>query len=397
MKILIGCSSPPDKGAGILSYTRELAETLLGQGAEVHLASPSPSDWSWVNELSIKHVPTDRDDAPVEAARRVLSYIKDKRVTGVINNDNPVIQSITPGLTCPIVVIGHMSTSSIAALACYRPEWSDYVVAISNDMQKTFVLKYGVPVVKCPIIHSGMRDIGCNGISPRVSDGVLRVIFAGGYNRFKGGTHVLAALLNGSPKWKGMELSWYGGGIPQNVINSVRQLPYVKFYEHVPRETLLNALRNSDVLLFPSRLEGCPMALIEAMSLGVVPIVSDGIGAMRWLISSGLNGYVCNLRRWPDQMFDCLVHLHEHAEVLAKMKTAVRERFLAEHQSDGVTNKILDLLQHPTVNRTHPSERFTVLRWHRPLRPDGLKSPLIDRIVIRLGLLREAGQGKFSE
>lgn len=393
MKILIGCSSPPDKGAGILSYTREIAESFLRQGVEVHFASPSPSDWSWVKEHSVKHVPTERNDSPIEAARRILSYIKVNGVNGVINNDNPVIQSITPGLICPVVVIGHMSTSSIAALACYRPEWSDYVVAISNDMHKTFVLKYGVPVVKCPIIHSGMLDFGHDWITSRLNDGVLRVMFAGGYNRFKGGTHVLAALLNGSPKWKGMELSWYGGGVPQNVIRKVSQLPYAKIYGQVPRETLLMALVSSDVLLFPSRLEGCPMALIEAMSLGVVPIVSDGIGAMRWLITSGLNGYVCNLRRWPDQMFDCLVHLHEHTEILAKMKAAVRERFLAEYQSESVASKILDLLQQPTVNRTHPPGQFTVLRWHRPLRPDGLKSPLIDRIVIRLGLLREAGKG----
>ena len=265
-------------------------------------------------------------------------------------------------------------------------------MAISNDMHKTFVLKYGVPVVKCPIIHSGILDSGHDWIAPRPSNGLLRVLFTGGYNSFKGGTHVLAALLNGSPKWKGMELSWYGGGVPQNVIRKVSQLPYVKFYGQVPRVTLLNALRSSDVLLFPSPLEGCPMVLIEAMSLGVVPIVSDGIGAMRWLITSGLNGYVCNLRRWPGQMFDCLVHLHGHTEILAKMKVAVRERFLAEHQSDRVANKILDLLQHPTVNRTHPPGQFTVLRGHRPFRPDGLKAPLWERVLWRLGILRVAGE-----
>lgn len=391
MKILVGCSSPPDAGAGILSCAREISEALISKGYEIHFAAPTPRDWSWINHNQVRHVPTNQSDNPQEACQRLLRYIKKTEIVGVINNDNPFVQSIFPGLGCPALAIGHLGQGSIASLACYRHEWSDYVVAISNDMQRTFVLKYGVPIVKCPVIHNGVRDLGQDIDLEHRQSNILRVIFAGGFNKLKGGNHVLKAVLGDKERWKGIELSWYGS-MPSSVVRKTHGLPHVKLHGRVPRHEVLQSLRNSDVLLFPSRIEGCPMAMLEAMSLGVVPIASDGIGAMRWLIASGVEGYVCHLRGWPEQMMECLLHMQKHPDILAEMKKAVRARFLREYQSGHVVDKLLERLKSPTVDRRKRPMKFEVLRWHRPFRPDGLKAPLWDRVLIRLGLLRVAGE-----
>jgi glycosyltransferase involved in cell wall biosynthesis len=359
-------------------------------GVEIHFISPSPKDRSWIEHHGIHHIASNQDDDQIQLAKHVLQYINDNKIDGVINNDNSLLQSVSPGLSCSFVAVGHLGQSSIATLACHRPEWSDYIVAISNDMQRTFVMKYGVPVVKCPIIHNGIHDPGHNGDFTQKQPGTLRLFFAGGFNKLKGGELLLAAASREPEKWRGIEIDWFGM-MPERVINRARHLPHIKFHGRVSREQLLESLRNADVLLFPSRVEGCPMAMLEAMSLGVVPIASDGIGAMRWLITSGQDGYVCHLANWPSQMIECVTFLRDHPDILVEMKKAVRARYVAEYQSSAVASKLLNLINSPTVNRKNPLRKFNILRWHRPFRPDGLKAPLLDRFCIRYGFLRTAG------
>lgn len=392
MKILVGCSSPPDHGAGILSYVIELCHQLLRRDIEVHLASPAPKDWTWVKTQGIHHVVTGQDNDPVETARFLLEYIRDHRIDGVINNDNSLVQSIAPGLRCPFIAIGHLGRTSIASLACYRWQWSDYVVAISNDMQHSFVTKHRVPLIKCPIIYNGVADPGHNGDYSRKDPDELRVVFAGGYNRrLKGADHVLTAAQKGEMYWQGIRLDWYGGGVPDEVIRRLARLANVHVHGKVTHEEMINALRRADVLLFPSRAEGCPMAMLEAMSHAVVVIASDGEGAMRWLVTSGQDGYICHLARWPEQMLECLAHLRDFPKTLMEMKRATRHRFLAEFQSFKMAEELLHLIDNPTVDRSYPPHRFDILRWRTPLRPDGLKAPLLDRVYIRSGHLRLAG------
>lgn len=396
MKLLIGCSSPPDDGAGILSYVKELSQQLLLSNNEVHLVSPTPRDNSWLIKNNIKHIASDQDDNPIEVARYLLDYVYDNQIDGVINNDNSFLHSIAPGLACPFIAIGHLSRTSIATLACYRWQWSDYVVAISNDMQQRFVTRFRVPLAKCPIIHNGIADTGHDGDFSRKDPNKLRVIFVGGYNRrLKGADLVHEAALSDREQWQGIQLVWYGS-IPQKMALRLADLPYVCVQGQVSREELFNALSRADVLLFPSRTEGCPMAMLEAMSHGLAIIASDGEGAMRWLITSGQEGYICCLAHWPAQMLECLKYLRDNSSTLIDMKRASRNRFLAEFQSSSMTEKLLKLISRPTVDRSSPPKKINILHWRTPMRADGKKARFFDRIWIRIGVLRNAGTFKTS-
>ena len=133
------------------------------------------------------------------------------------------------------------------------------------------------------------------------------------------------------------------------------------------------------------------MALLEAMSFGAIPIVSDGIGAMRWIVTNGQDGFICHLDRFANQLMGCLEYLRSDPAAVVKLKTAARGRYLSGFRSERTAEELLRLLDRPTVDRSHKPGTVTVLRWHRPLRSDGLKAPLLDRICIRFGILRRAG------
>ncbi len=395
MKILVGCSSPPDRGSGILSYSKEIAEAFLEQGVEVHFSSPEPENNEWLLSTGIAFYKTTQDDIPKDAATRLLTYIDSRGIDAVVNNDNSLLQSIAPALRCPFISIGHLGQTSIAALACYRHEWTDYVVSISNDMQKTYVEKFGVPVLKCPVIYNGISDLGLEEMNQGVKSAGLRLFFDGGFNKLKGGKHLLKAVLMDAHRWKGISLDWYGG-VPADVARKIEALPHVTVHGRVPRDELLRALQRADVLLFPSRVEGCPMAILEAMRMGVPAIVSDGIGAMRVLVTSGREGYVCYLNNWAEQMMVCAEYLRDNPISLSEMKEAARSSYLENYTSTRVARDLLGLIGRPTVDRSKPLEQFEVLKWHRPLRPDGLKSPFIYRICYRLEYLRKAGLVEYK-
>ena len=389
-RVLIASSSPPDKGSGIRAYVNELCESLVGLGIDLHYYSPPPSDPSWLESLGITHLAADQHSDPIVATRELLSYMRAHAIDGAINNDNALLQSAAPLLNCPLLVIGHMDRRSVGTLACFQPEWSDHVVAISSDMQRTFTRRYGVPITKTPVVYNGVQDRGVSAAPAPDRKRPLRVAYAGGYSHNKGGSLIVKSLIDEPQSWKNIDFHWFGD-VPERIQNKLAGKSFIRFAGRTPREEFHEMLAKADVFLLPSRKEGCPMALLEALSFGAVPIASNGVGAMRWIVQPGRNGFICDLDRFPSQLGRCLEYLESNREALNKLRLASRESFLRDFQSEQTARELLDLLSRPTVDRSNPPKTIPILRWHRPFRPDGLKSPLIDRFCIRFGILRRAG------
>jgi len=81
---------------------------------------------------------------------------------------------------------------------------------------------------------------------------------------------------------------------------------------------LISLLAWADVLLLPSRYEGLPLILIEALTAGVVPIVAD-CGAVREAVCDGENGFVVSQARCVRETIERLDLLAREPELLAAM------------------------------------------------------------------------------
>lgn len=388
-RILLGCSSPIDRGSGILAFTRELITGLVAGGAQVHVAAPPPADRSWATDMGIELFDTPSWGEQAKTVQKLVRYMVDCNITGVINSDNSCVQSCAPALRVPMISIGHMSKSSIATLACYNNEFVDHVVAISSDMQLAFLRKYGIPAHKCHLVPGGVdiRSI----TRPKEPGRPLRVIFAGGDNkRYKSADLISALVQTHGQNLAGIHLDWFGH--PRHQYGPVKPGGMsVSIADRLPRDEFLEKMRAADVLLFPSRYEGCPLALMEGMRAGLVPIAADGIGAMRWMIQSGVNGFVLPLTRWPSLAAGLLIHLRDNPKETLRLKLAAQERCRSSMDVRAVSAQLLELLARPTVDRSRPASSLNVLRWNRPFRNLGEKSPLPDRLAIRFGILRKEG------
>lgn len=386
--LVIGCSAPPDGGAGIGTYSKELAECFVGRGYDVLYVSPRPGDRSWLERHGVRHVETNPLGDQVQIAREVIDAIRSANPVGVINNDNSIIQSLMPALPCPGIAVGHLDATTIATMAVTNKAWCDYIVAISNDMKGNYVNRLGVSIARCPIVHNGLQvpeQVGERGPGGRR----LKVICATEYSRRKGGDHVyeFVRLLENSGLEVDME--WYGY-MPESMRRKLSGKRCVSVKGRVERGVLMEAMGRADVFIMASRMEGCPMSMLEAMSYGTVPVVSDGVGAMRWIVHSGLDGFVCSLDNWARQALECVGELARNRKRLVSMQKRTRERFLGEFVIDRVVDDLLSLLNNPTVDRGERPGKVLIYDWHRPNK-DTISVSLIDRLNWRLGRLTEAG------
>ena len=83
------------------------------------------------------------------------------------------------------------------------------------------------------------------------------------------------------------------------------------------RRDILEIMKISNVFVHPSKREGLPVALMEAMTCGLPTIVSKVRGNVD-LVKDNINGFVCNVDKIEDYV-EALNLMYENKELLKKM------------------------------------------------------------------------------
>jgi len=96
------------------------------------------------------------------------------------------------------------------------------------------------------------------------------------------------------------------------------------YYSNLPNKEVQQQLAGAQVILMPSRLEGFPVVLIEAMRRGVVPVCSDISTGFPELVEDGVTGYRLPIAE-PEQFAGTLMHLAGDRARLAAMSRAALE------------------------------------------------------------------------
>lgn len=102
----------------------------------------------------------------------------------------------------------------------------------------------------------------------------------------------------------------------------------VKLLGRLPKSQMNDFWKNQDVFVNVSEYEGTSLSMLEAMSFGCVPVVTDVSGA-REFIEVGKNGYICDVAD-IEGIADCIAELDEDREKLEnygeKCHRIIRER-----------------------------------------------------------------------
>lgn len=243
---------------------------------------------------------------------------------------------VHPTIEAPVVCTIHGSDT-------LRPGWSHVAPAIAWAMRRARVTlvavssataqeaadRYGMRIQDVPVIHNGIPVT--KNLPPRsyMPEGVLRVGFMGAFVRSKGWAEVVEAVRVLRSRGVQVRAAIAGTGPDEQRIRRIcvsGGLGEVLGWTRDPDRDFFPAV---DVLVLPSQAEGIPMSVLEAMSHGVVPVVS-AVGGLPEVVVNGMNGILLDSRS-PDAIAEVLAKFATCGGLLASLgsraQATVRERF----------------------------------------------------------------------
>jgi len=114
-----------------------------------------------------------------------------------------------------------------------------------------------------------------------------------------------------------------------------------RFFSPPNTEGVMNLVVQNDVFVLPSRLDGLPVALLETMSAGLVPIISAFNEGIRQVVTPK-EGFVLPVGD-TDQFAATIAALHINRALLKELGTASREKIEAEYDVKKRAKEYYDL------------------------------------------------------
>ena len=151
-------------------------------------------------------------------------------------------------------------------------------------------------------------------------------------------------------KYVDTELVILGDGSERNKLKSLakelRVEDCVHFCGNVPNNEILNAMQKHKIFLFTSDYnEGWGAVLNEAMSKGSVPVASDSIGSVPYLIKDGYNGLIfktCDI----DSLEKAVCKLLDNPILINDMSKNARETIEKTWSPQQAAENFIDLAIH---------------------------------------------------
>lgn len=223
-------------------------------------------------------------------------------------------------------------------------------VALSADNRQRLALALGWEVGRIDLIYNGIEDPGPPpqdraGVRRRLReqlslpDGAKLLLTVGRLQRQKGHDLIVASIPAVVQEHPDAIWLWAGQGPErESLLRDARgRVRLMGVRDDVP--LLLAA---ADLFVFPSRYEGAPFALLEALAAELPVVVSDA-GPLPEIVRDGVDGRVV-----PAEDADALATVTswalEHTAEMRRMAAVGRERVLTEFSREAMCSRTLALL-----------------------------------------------------
>lgn len=180
--------------------------------------------------------------------------------------------------------------------------------------------------------------------APRRTGGGLNVVFLGAICAAKGAFCLLEAWAKLAAEWddpRTARLTLAGDRGVDDARRAVADLGIegsVQVRDWLPPSEVAALLASADVFVLPSRSEGQPMSVLEAMAHGVCVVASD-VGGIPELVEDGRTGVLV-----PPDDVDALVHalrrVLDDGDLRERLGDAARQRVLSEFDVDVVWRRL---------------------------------------------------------
>lgn len=306
MKILLANSN--FGGGGITTYAHELIENF----SKTHELSVMIGDDSKapITVPGVKIYRYDCSNLSVENAKTIIQVINEEiKPDIVLASAARIIPAVAPYIDddIKVITVGHSGKYFDSEYSTINHQYLDLIIGASSLYNKEYLKnRFHIADQKIKVVYNFETEYpNSNEIREQKKHSeTITIVFAGAAGADKGAEIVLKVLLKLIKTDWPFKFYWIGNPVVplssylsffglKNVMQLVPNDNRVEFTGRISsREELLNIVSKSNVYFAPSKNEGSSMALIEALRVGCIALVSDYPNSNREVIEYKEAGFV---------------------------------------------------------------------------------------------------------
>jgi glycosyltransferase involved in cell wall biosynthesis len=324
----------PDKLGGALNIVEGLYRHRTPDGLAYGVVlthNPLWTDARFTGRFNADHQATFEFKTPVEnlyaVVRRLHAAIPQGE--GILVANDLLELAMASACDCgrAVVQVLHADTDYYYELAARHEGVVDAFVVYGRTMERRlkerlphrstdiYFLPYGMPN------PPRRRTPGC---------GKLRLLFAGRLEHRQKGVLDLPSMDRVLAE-RGVDVQWtiVGSGPDEETLRQAWTSSRVRFLGTKTRDDVFDIASEHDVFVLPTRWEGVPVALLEAMSVGLVPVVSRVESGVAEILTDGITGLMPPVGD-VGAFADALMALHVNRQKLESISAAATA-YVHEH------------------------------------------------------------------
>lgn len=297
MKILLATSAIIPKGGGIASYNQE----LIGAFSKHNISLLTDEDINQYEGMIKVYSTFGCNCYSYTYCEKMIDLINMDNYDIIINSSSLLITIISPYLKSPICAISHFVNGKLAILAGHNAQYVNRIIALSKYGKQFIDEKYFISDIdKVQVVYNFVHSNNNKFDKKKISNKPLSIIFPGGTSINKNFLIVMDTLRMLVKSDLEFNFYWIGSGtlpsaklcFASDVSKLVREDSRIHFMGRISREQAISMMDSVNIFVLPSRGEGCPMTLLEAMSSGCIPIVSDAKHGSREILENANTGVI---------------------------------------------------------------------------------------------------------
>ncbi len=329
---------PNIRSSAIVLNDGRLANELQKLGIPLHLVNESKTTFLRTF-LDIKKVLTETSPDIIHSHR-----YKENLIACLASKTGKGVQLIATQHGMPEVYGGknnlkHRLVSKLNFLMLSK--CFNHTVAVSKDIQMTFVSHYGFSEDKVKMIHNGVEVP--QALSAKHGNGLFVIGSSGRFFPVKDYPLMVEIAHKISKKTDNIRFELAGDGPERAKIQSL-----IKRYGLENNFILRGFVENMapfyqglDLYLNTSLHEGIPMGVLEAMAHGL-PVVAPNVGGLSEIVKDGKDGYLVKGRN-PEEFTEKCLRIYENTGFRQQMKVAAKDKVLKEFSIEQMAQKYFEL------------------------------------------------------
>jgi GalNAc-alpha-(1->4)-GalNAc-alpha-(1->3)-diNAcBac-PP-undecaprenol alpha-1,4-N-acetyl-D-galactosaminyltransferase len=269
--------------------------------------------------------------------RKTLKTLQPNVIISFIDVTNIATLLASKGLGIPIIIAerthpGHHRLSYLyKILRLYTYRWAKKIIVQTQSVAHYFPLKLQshITIIPNAVKISPYQKIASDNLKP-----VKQICSVGRLCPYKGFDTLIQAFAAVLPLYPGLELIIYGEGEERLNLETMVLKLNLAGKVHFPGLTtnIYKALSQADLFVFPSRYEGFPNVLCEAMSVGLPVIASNCPGNID-IVRNQLDGILFAVGN-VEELQTCLIKIlktSSQRQKLGQEALKITERFYEQH------------------------------------------------------------------